>query len=258
MDVTGPKDPDSYFPPAEGSVGLQPELRNLPTSGPRPWTSLDLVVTIGAVKLHLYDEFAVSESHLKEHGIARFALNDNTLRLKQLSDGSMEAQVVMRSFTMSNTRPGQTKFREIIPAAQHERNQFMILYTSSGNQTAAGPSAVAIVTIDSPQVIFAVDPVFALLSFFTSAFNPDSAGEEITKSVQSPIQEAGVSSQQPSTLDFRVDLHDVSISILENDTDAQCRAIRLHISQVLFSQQVCTSPLCASSVIDKTHRGSWP
>ncbi|KAF5314046.1 hypothetical protein D9611_006808 [Ephemerocybe angulata] len=226
---------DSYFPP-EGTVSLQPELRNSPTGGARPWTATDLVVNIGAVKLHLYDESTVSEDHLKEHGIARFALNDNTLRLKQLSDGSMEAQVVMRSFTMSNTRPGQTKFREIIPAAAHERNQFMILYTSSGTQSGTGPNALAVVTVDSPQIIFAVDPVFALLQFFTSALVPEPSPGPEASLIQSPSEEPQQPAQ-PSQLDIRVDLHDVSVSILENETDPQSRAIQLHISQVLFSQQ---------------------
>jgi vacuolar protein sorting-associated protein 13A/C len=229
---------DSYFPQDNGAVSLQPELRSSPSGGSRPWTTLDLVVGISAVKLHLYDENAVSEDHLKEHGIARFALNDNNLRLKQLSDGSLEAQVVLKSFTMSNVRPGPTKFREIIPAAQHERNQFMILYTSSGTQSTTGPNSLAILTIDSPQVIFAVDPIFALLQFFTSPFPSQHA-----RNLQGPSGEVQAQPSSPPTLDFRVDLHDVSVSILENETDAQSRAIRLHVSQVLFSQQVWSTRL---------------
>ena len=241
---------DAFKEPPPSAVSLQPELRtnDQAPNGVRVWTSLDLVLSVGAVKLHLYDASAMSEGHLKDHGIARFALNDNSLRLKQLSDGSMEAQVILRSFTMSNTRPGQTKFREIIPAAQHERNQFMILYTSSGAQAVGGASSLAVITVDSPQVIFAVDPVFALLSFFTSAFPP-------SNTQSSPTSPANPSSnllvtpeeQQASQFDFRLDLHDVSISILEDETDAQSRAMRLHISQLLLSQQVrsslCVDPL---------------
>lgn len=208
------------------TVNLEPELRTS-TDGNPIWTTLDLIVTVGAVKLHLYDEHAVSELQLKEHGIARFALNDNSLRLKQLNDGSMEAQVVLRSFTMSNTRPGPTKFREIIPAAQHERNQFMILYTSSATHPA---TSQAVLTIDSPQIIFAVDPVFSLIQFFTSPF-PQSAPEGREDTIDTS------SHANSSQMDFRVDLHEVSISVLENDADHHSRAIRLSIDQVLFSQQ---------------------
>jgi vacuolar protein sorting-associated protein 13A/C len=195
---------------------------------------MDLVVVVNAVKLHLYDALATNTSNLKEHGIARFALNDNTLRLKLLSDGAGEAQVVLKSFTIGNTRPGPSKFREIIPAAQHDRNQFMVLYTMSGT------SNLAVLTVDSPQVIFAVDPVIALLQFFTSAFTgppADPANEEAIPEVQA------TDPQNQTTIDFRVDLHDVSVSVLENDSIADSAAMKLTINQVLLSQQASKNVL---------------
>lgn len=212
-------------------VDLEPELRATSVTG-RSWTAIDIVVFVNAVKLHLYDASATSDSNLKEHGIARFALNDNTLRLKLLADGAGEAQVVLRSFTMSNTRPGNSKFREIIPAAQHDRNQFMLLYTMTG---ATRRDALAVLTVDSPQIIFALDPVIALLEFFTSALpsapqsKPGDEYEITTQEVENPSQ---------SMLDFRVDLHDVSVSVLENDADPETQSIQLSINQIFLSQQV--------------------
>ncbi|TFK30442.1 vacuolar protein sorting-associated protein vps13 [Coprinopsis marcescibilis] len=219
--------------PNHAPVNLQPELRSSDVGSPT-WTSLDLVVTVNVLKLHLYDETVVSEDQMKEHGIARFALNDNSLRLKQLADGSTEAQIILRSFTMSNTRPGPTKFREIIPAAQHERNQFMLLYTSSASYPA---TSLAVLTVDSPQIIFAVDPVFRLMQFFSSAFaGPERTEEEHLKGQTSPD-----SDNTSSQMDFRLDLHDVSLSVLENDSDGQTRAIRLQVGKILFSQQGITA-----------------
>lgn len=213
------------------AVDLEPELRPLSsTSGHLTWTALDLVVSVNAVKLHLYDALASSETQLKEHGIARFALNDNTLRLKILSDGASEAQVVLRSFTMSNTRPGQSKFREIIPAAQHNRNQFMLLYSMTGGMQG---SSLAILTVDSPQVIFAIDPVIYLLDFFTAS----SSTATDTSSIELPSTPGDPPSIGQAQVDFRVDLHDVSISILEDDADPDSQAIRLYISQILLSKQ---------------------
>ncbi|KAJ7293574.1 vacuolar protein sorting-associated protein 13 [Mycena rebaudengoi] len=202
-------------------VDLQPELKMVSsTNGKRPWTSMDLVVVIGAIKLHLYDAFATTNANLKEHGIARFALNHNTLRLKLLSDGAGEAQVVLKSFTVGNTRPGTSKFREIIPAAQHDRNQFMVLYTMSGG---ANSSALAVLTVDSPQVIFAVDPVIALLHFFTSAFTGTAADDNLIDEGAQQVEVA--QPQNQTTVDFRVDLHDVSVSVLENDADSEQVAV---------------------------------
>jgi vacuolar protein sorting-associated protein 13A/C len=215
----------------ETLVDLEPELRTIPSAdGKRSWTTVDLLVTVNAVKLHMYDALATTESNLKEHGIARFALNHSTLRLKMLSDGAKEAQLVLKSFTMSNTRPGNSKFREIIPAAQHDRNQFMILYTMSGGSNS---SALAILTVDSPQIIFALDPVFALLAFFTPPNQRHLPPEEPVP--QNNLQDT----RRPSSaVDFRIELHDVSVSVLENDTDPESPSIKLSISQILLSQQV--------------------
>lgn len=210
----------------QSSVSLQPELR----SSERSTTALDLVVTVIAVKLHLYDALTFSDLDLKDHGIAKFVLNDNTLRFKLLSDGASEAQIVLRSFTINNTRPGLTKYREIIPAAQHHRNQFMLLYTTSGGSNS---TSSAVLTVDSPRVIFAIDPVISLLNFLTSAGHNTAPPPSPIES----ISDHGVQDGQGRT-DFRVDLHDVSFSILENEADSETRAICLYIDQVLLSQQV--------------------
>lgn len=216
----------------ESSIDLEPELR---TDRTLSWTTLDLVVTVDAVKLRLYDEKATAEDNIKDHGIARFALNNSTLRFKMLSDGAGEAQVVLKSFTMSNTRPGNSKFREIIPAAQHDRNQFMILYTMSGSPD---NSSLAILTVDSPHIILAIEPVIALLNFFTSAFTSTSQEPDESQTDNPAQAEVETTQPQQSRLDFRVDLHDVSVSILENDADADSQTIRLFINQILLSQQV--------------------
>ncbi|GAB1518861.1 Vacuolar protein sorting-associated protein 13 [Rhizoctonia solani] len=195
------------------------------------WTTLDLVFSCHAVKLHLYDQNASREDNLKECGIARFALVDNIVRYKALSDGASEAEVVLKSLTMSNTRPGPTKFREIMPAAQHDRNQFMILYSTSGGPN---PSSRAIVTIDSPKIIFSMDPVFALVDFFSSPYaNPEVTNEE---NAGAQIEEVDTGAQT-SELAYRVDIHDLSVNILENDADPHSQAIHLTVKEVSTSQQ---------------------
>ena len=224
--------PESY---SEATVDLRPELDGHPGTHPR--TSLDLVLTVKTVKLQLFDGQATTEASLKEHGIARFALSDNSVRVKTRSDGAMEAQVVLRSFTMSNTTPAPSKFREIIPAAQHDRNQFMLLYTSSSG---SDNSSRAVLTVDSPHVLFSLAPVFALMEFFTSdlkASDLDIGEMEVPKASEkgnpnpAPTEQAGVQ--------FRIDLHDVSISVLEDDLDPDSQAIRLTVAQISLAQQAC-------------------
>ncbi|KXN90021.1 Vacuolar protein sorting-associated protein 13 [Leucoagaricus sp. SymC.cos] len=214
------------------SINLEPELRAT-SDAHRVWTAIDLVVSVDAVKLHLYGGGAQVDSDLQQYGISRFALNNNTLRFKSMSDGAAEAQLIFKSFTMSNTEPGNTRFREIIPAAQHDRNQFMILYSVTGGSTG---TALAVITIDSPQIIFSIGPVFALLDFFAVATE-----KEPKASTQGSASE-GTLDVAPGevggkTLDFRLDLHDVAICVLENDQDPNTQAIRLSIQQLLISQQ---------------------
>ncbi|KAJ3551176.1 hypothetical protein NM688_g4862 [Phlebia brevispora] len=218
---------------ASGStVDLRPEVRALSAANGRTtWSTIDVFVTLDVVKLHLYDETVTSEETLRDHGIARFALNSSTMRAKMLSDSSMEAEIVFRSFTMSNTRPGNSKFREIIPAAQHNRNQVMILYTASPKDKAG----MAVVTVDSPEIIFAIEPIMGLLAFFTSV---SEAGEQSASIEETEAPEGAEATQEAtSSLSLRLDLHDVSISVLEDDTVADSRAIRLSIKQVFLSQQ---------------------
>ncbi len=229
--------PESTTPPKDSNaltfIDLQPEIRPHSTpEGSQTWSTVDLVLTIDAVKLHLYDEMATSQADLKDHGIVNFALKSNSLRAKVVSDGSYEAQVVLKSFTMNNTRPGNSKFREIVPAAQHDRNQVMVLYTMSGG---ADRTSLAIVTVDAPQVIFAVEPVITLLEFFISPFPP--SAPPTTSEVDSPLE---VQSEATSagSLNFRVDLHDVSVSVLEDESNSESQAIQLAIKQVFLSQQV--------------------
>ena len=212
---------------------LFPELGPRILKNARVWTTVDLVLTMDVVKLHLYDNLATTSLSLKEHGISRFALNNSTLKLKVLSDGAMEAEIVLKSVTMSNTRPGQSRFREIIPVVQHERNQFMLLYTRAGGPD---PSSLAIVTIDSPQVIFSIDPVFALLDFISGPLRSDTLSYGDVEHTQGNI--VSPDPLQSARLDLRLDLHDVSISVPEDDTDPNSQAVRLSISQVSISQQV--------------------
>lgn len=211
------------------TVNLEPEVRSTPAiDRMRPWTTVDVVASVKAVKLHLYDAGANTESKLQDHGIVQVSLNSTTLRYKSLSDGAFEAQLVLESFTMSNTRPGGSRFREIIPAADHGRNQFMVLYTSSGT------SSLAIVTVDAPHIIFAIEPSIALISFFASvpgnATDTGQRGDVVNDMSQQTVSRSGT--------DIRVELHDISISVLEDDSNAQSHAIRLYIDQIILSQQV--------------------
>lgn len=237
-------------------VDLQPEIRPHSSDEQLARNVLDLVVFLETVKLHLFDEQATGESNLGECGIASFSLNSTTLRAKLLSDNAKEVELVLKSFTIKNNRPGNSKFREIIPAAGHDRNQFMVLYTTSG----LDPAGLAVITVDAPQVILAIEPVIGLLSFF---INPNPSSSDLTsQTVDETLKTQSDSDAVTETpagysINARFDLHDVSISILEDDTNPDSQAIRLSIQHVLISQQVRMDSLVFEIVLTIFYRAFW-
>lgn len=223
-------------------TNLAPELRTRSSnSTPTARSKMDLVFQVKSIRLNLYNGQAIRESDFKDTGIVRFALNDNIIRAKMLADGALEAEIVLQTLTVTNTRPGRSRFREVIPAEKNrEQAQVMILYSSSGSSNPS-PQSYAVITVDSPKILFALDPVFALLSFFTSAFPAQPPSEVQTDDQQldeQSITPATSPAQPQSGFAFRFDLHDASITVLEDDEQINSQALRLSINHISISQQV--------------------
>ena len=229
--------------PAERNTGetdLLPELSPQdPTTGQLVLKKVDLQVTMEMARMQLYGIGASSPDNLKEHGIISSALSKSTLTLDMRSNGALQSQLWINSFTVNNTKPGHTKFREIIPAADHGRDQFHCLVTMSGGPT---NDTQVVASVDSPHMIFSVDPIFALSNFFTSAFVSESGfTEEPEEGMLDEITtpETKEPKEPPkSTLSYRFDIHDACVSILEDDQKSDSQAVRLTLSRLSLSQQV--------------------
>ncbi|KAH8120322.1 vacuolar protein sorting-associated protein vps13 [Phellopilus nigrolimitatus] len=217
-------------------IDLLPELSpSFYSSGQLALKKVDLTVKMPLVKLHLYDVNANDEANLKQHGIARFALRNSTMTLDLRTNGALQSQLWINAFTMTNTKPGLSKYREIIPATEHGRDQFHCLFSMSGGLDSASQ---LVMTVDSPQIIFSVDPVFALSNFFLGAFGSQtSMSEKPEQTAEDTIRQPGTDGSNRSQYNFRFDLHDASVSILEDDQEADSQAIRLSLSQLSLSQQ---------------------
>ncbi|GAA5827080.1 hypothetical protein JCM11251_002234 [Rhodosporidiobolus azoricus] len=227
-------------------VDLLPELSRV-AHGPdgetvRLKSTLEVSFAIKTVYLELFTEAATSVDSLEEASLARFSLNDTDIKYKMLSNSSMEAEVAIRSFTVHDTRPARlTKFREIIPASRHSGHQFMIHFTQSGG---ADKSSIANVTVDSPKVIFSLDPVFALLDFATSAFqktqgqldaeDEDDIDEGLKEADEQKVDDK---SADQGTFAFRVNVVKPTIILLEDPGKADSEAVVLSLDQVQMSQQ---------------------
>ncbi|GAA6031882.1 hypothetical protein JCM8097_003317 [Rhodosporidiobolus ruineniae] len=229
------------------SVDLLPELSRV-GKGPdgetvRLRSNLELQFAVKTVYLELFTEAATTVDSLEEASLARFSLNDTNVKYKMLSNSSMEAEVAIRSFTVHDTRPARlTKFREIIPATKHSGHQFMVHYTQSGG---ADKSAIANVTVDSPKVIFSLDPVFALLDFFTSAFqqtkailpDDDESEDDVDEGLKEADEQKVDNKADGGSFAFRVNVVAPTIILLEDPGKADSEAVVLSLAQVQMSQQ---------------------
>lgn len=108
----------------------------------------------------------------------------------------------------------------------------MLQYTMPGGND---QSAIAIVTIDSPRFILAVDPLAALLEFAMSPF------KKTVEEAQQPEAPAEIQVEEGPTnkgsLALRVEIIDATVIVLANDSDPRSQAIQLNIKEVLLSRQ---------------------
>jgi vacuolar protein sorting-associated protein 13A/C len=101
---TGDPSPEPSAPTAEGidtpAVDLGPELGNVARGENgeiiRIWKTLDLAFSVSSLSLELFDAEATDQASLKEKSIASFALISTRVNFKMLSDGAMDAEVMVR------------------------------------------------------------------------------------------------------------------------------------------------------------------
>lgn len=111
----------------------------------------------------------------------------------------------------------------------------MVQYTVSGG---SDKSALAIVTVDSPRVILAVDPLEALLEFAMSPFKQQPTSNQAAQIEDGdPSADVVEGPKQAGSLAFRVEIIDSTVIVLANDSDSRSQAIHLNVKEVLVSQQ---------------------
>lgn len=256
------------LPPSDAAdqhlVDLSPELGTVENT----WTKLDLVFQAGSVGLELImanEDEPVGD--LAASSLSRFSLDGTKVKTRMLSDGSLEAELLIHSFTIQDSRPRESnKFRRIMTSSNKEAQQLMASVTMSGG---AERSIIAMATIDSPRVIFALDYLFALQKYATEGLAVDESSPMDDESLLESPDESDADSMQvtytgarsgraksqasrqrtdaqdiapqeggPTTsVAFRVNLVDAQVILIANPLSASSEAIVLNIRQVLLSQQ---------------------
>ena len=221
------------------------------------WVKLDMIFKVESVGLELIlgkDNPPIGS--LEDSSLSKFSLNDTRVKLRMLTDGSLESELLIHSLSIRDSRSKDTnKFRKIMSLINNDiQQQFMASVSMS-----PGPDkhVIAMLTIDSPRILLALDYLAALQSFSAAAFASDESAEEgdgegetgegdesessaagsIDKSVAS-TSNGGTSAQDgQTTVSFRVNLVDAQAIMIANPAIAHTEAIVLGTKQALFSHQ---------------------
>ncbi len=232
-----------------------PELKPDPES----WTKLEFVFKTQTISLELIlaDESA-PVGNVADASLSKFALNDTHIKLLMKSDDSLESELLVNSFTIQDSRTKETnKFRKIMSLINNDvKQQFMASLTISGGKSR---HMIAMLTIDSPRIIFAMDYLFAVQAFANTAFaadevpvTPADAGDtsdldEQESGISTPVDDISdiakeksqeeASKESSMSMSFRVNVVDAQVILIANPTISNSEAIVLGTKQVLLSQQ---------------------
>ncbi|KAI9744725.1 MAG: hypothetical protein M1818_001650 [Claussenomyces sp. TS43310] len=232
------------------------------------WTKLDFVFNVPTIGLELI--LARQNQPVRDvdaSSLSKFSLDDTTVKLRMISDGSLESEFTIQSFTIQDSRTRETnKFRKIMKSLNPNVQQFMASVTISGG---TDRNIIAMLAIDSPRIIFALDYLFAVQSFIAGGFSVDdqttseqlaedsieSADESDVTSTRStrkskaqesrkrslPTSRADASegnAEAPTTsIAFRVNIVDAQIILIANPLSTSSEAIVLGTKQILVAQQ---------------------
>lgn len=257
--------------PIDKSKGDEQQLVDLgPELSPKDktWTKLDLVFQVNTIGMELIlapDEKPVGK--LEDASLSRFSLDVTKMKTRMLNDGSLEGEFLIHSFTIYDSRPRDTnKFRRIMTSSNKEVQQLMASITMSGGQDR---NLIAIVTIDSPRIIFALDYLFAIQNFVMVGLQPEepsivddesllidtpdesdadadsmqvtwskARSQKSSKNEQEETQDGGDEKPQTTmSIAYRVNIVDAQVILIANPLSSSSEAIVLGTKQVLLSQQ---------------------
>ena len=230
-------------------------------SSPETWTKLDLVFKAKTIGLELIlAKEDKSVGNIEDASLSKFSINNTDVKLRMLSDGALESELLIHSFTVKDSRSKEAnKFRKIMSLINDDvKQQFMASVSISGGEDR---HLIGMVTVDSPRVIFAMDYIFALQSFANTAFSSDESlqigdtsengamtRDERHDNLDSPAdggvkgsvtitKDESTKSNDGMTMSFRINIEDAQVILIANPTIANSEAIVLGTKQILLSQQ---------------------
>ncbi|KAF4542186.1 Vacuolar protein sorting-associated protein vps13 [Lasiodiplodia theobromae] len=227
------------------------------------WTKLDLVFKVGAIGLELINAKETEPvGDIDAASLSKFSLNETSVKMRMLSDGSLESELLIQSFTIRDTRTQETnKFRKVMSLINNDvKQQFMASVSISGGKDR---HMIVLLTIDSPRVILALDYLFAIQAFVNAGLSvkepieieseeDDTATEDVENSnsdISSALSKPAAQTpetkkpEEESTMEmsFRINVVEAQAILIANPAMTNSEAIVLGTKQVLISKQHATT-----------------
>ena len=240
----------------ESPTKQQPELGN----DSEAWTKIDLLFKAEKIGLELIlakDDEPVGD--LAAASLSKFSINDTNVKLRMKSDDSLESELLINSFTIQDSRTKETnKFRKIMSLINNEvKQQFMASVSIAGGKSR---HMIAMLTVDSPRVILALEYLFAVQAFANTAFSSEepmkieeeansdleasdddeSGALAVSNGVEGKLDKQPVNNDKDESsmsMSFRINIVDAQVVLIANPTISNSEAIVLGTKQVLLSQQ---------------------
>ncbi|KAK9446960.1 uncharacterized protein V1518DRAFT_387785 [Limtongia smithiae] len=228
------------------------------------FTKVDFVFKLPMFAVALFLDSDSPTVTAQPASLSKLALTDTDVKLRMLSSDAIESEFHVKSFTIYDSRQHQkNRFREIVPSIKHDGYQFMASVSTMKAENGA-TDITAILSIDSPRFIFAIDYIFALKTFFVDSLQVDNEDvEEDESDSGSTLVERGssmpvdiVSNDSESTiahldtvtfpededvpqgkLSFRITIVDASVILIANPLTSSSEAVVLRIKEILMTQQ---------------------
>ncbi len=199
--------------------------------------------------------------------LSKFSLNDTHVKLKMMSDSSLESELLIKSFTIEDTRArGTNRFRKIMSLINtNVSQQFMASVSISGGDER---NLTALLDIDSPRIILALDYLFAIKAFVDRGLAAEKeeqvqledvsdeendetnsralinggnsvTSRQLTKRSDSDYSSSSTSSNGGSSMgtSFRVNIVYAQIVLLANPAISSSEALVLGTKQILVAMQ---------------------
>ncbi|WFD35586.1 Vacuolar protein sorting-associated protein 13 [Malassezia cuniculi] len=233
-------------PPAAGTAPAseaQPALQPLPPPAlPAPEApaapTVDVSFKIDHVRLSLYGEHAVSQDTLEAARLFDFVLRNAEATLHSDSASGLDVELGLEKLTMTDRRTDrESHYREIIPESTAPGRQVLLNYSVAAE---ADATPLLVVTVDSPKLIFALDPLFLLLNFLQTEapqMCDDVATLRTAATPSSAALRTPAAAPSGPALAYRINIVDPKIMLLSRNDRADAEAIVLSVRQIVMAQQ---------------------